>query len=439
MKVYSLAFFMVGALLFAGAVITQVFLENFIPGEIALLVFGILYLALHLRQPRWWLWMATLLVFSLAYFNLFLSGPLQDTALSPGYIRLFPALFFFSVELLIHKGLLFPSKDPTASPARRTGLLLPPILFAGLYTLIDLITLVANPGEAWTAQIFLVYALFFAAYALLRSQPLLHALATGSLALALLYSLLYADIDKLLSPLLLLAVIYYLAGLGMDFFSRTRRWSEVILWSGLGLGTLASCFAPLTKNSFAIFGAALIALFYAVEGWRRRSVWYGLPACLIFYLAYLTALLLLDIHQPQYYSIAAAVLGVVMHFVFLRSKNSLAAFISGVIAILILLSTTFTQMVQTEELRYFLLLFIESLLLLGYGLVMRSRSFFFLPILYLVLATIVVVTTVLSGVPTALIIGCTGLLLLSLGILALVTRDRLIKVSERVSERFNIW
>jgi cadmium resistance protein CadD (predicted permease) len=70
---------------------------------------------------------------------------------------------------------------------------------------------------------------------------------------------------------------------------------------------------------------------------------------------------------------------------------------------------------------------------------MRSRSFFFLPILYLVMATIVVMTTVLSGVPTALIIGCTGLLLLSLGILALVTRDRLIKVSERVSERFNIW
>ncbi len=234
-------------------------------------------------------------------------------------------------------------------------------------------------------------------------------------------------------------MIYYLVGLGMAFLSRTHRWSEVVLWSGLGLGALAACFAPFEEDSFAILGAALIALFYAVEGWRRRSVWYGLPACLIFYLAYLTALRLLGVSQPQYYSIGAAVLGVLMHNIFLRSKNPIAAVITGILTILILLSTTFTQMVQTEELRYFLLLFIEALVLLGYGLVMRSRSLFFLPIVYLVLATIVVMTTVLSGVPTAMIIGCTGLLLLCLGILALVIRDRLVKVSERVGERFNIW
>ncbi len=115
-KFYGYAFFITGGLLFAGAVVTQVILEDFLPGEVFLLGFGLLYLLLHLRQVRWWLWTPALLAFSLAYFNLFLSGPFANTAISPGAIFLFPALFFLSLDVLIYKGVLFPSKKSDSLP-----------------------------------------------------------------------------------------------------------------------------------------------------------------------------------------------------------------------------------------------------------------------------------------------------------------------------------
>ena len=41
----------------------------------------------------------------------------------------------------------------------------------------------------------------------------------------------------------------------------------------------------------------------------------------------------------------------------------------------------------------------------------------------------------MQGIMTVVLIGCTGLLLLMLGILAVIMRDRL----KQISERFNDW
>jgi hypothetical protein len=373
------------------------------------------------------------------YFNLFLTGPFENTTLPSGYIFLFPLLVFITLELLLSKGWIFPRKNQTAPPKEYYGLYLPVLIFAVIYGFIDVMILLWNSEKAWSAQIFFVYALFFAIYAVLKARPILSLLATGSLALAVFFSLNYFKTDHILTLMLLLAAVYYLAGLGMTFNQRTRSWSDIFIWSGLGLGSLAAIFAPFNQDPITILGVTVIAVSFAVEAWRKREVWLGVPACLVFYLAYLTALMQLDINQPQYYSIGAAVLGIVMHNLFLRSRNPYAALISGIFTILILLSTTFLQMSLSEQLRFFLLLFIEGLLLMGYGLLMRSRSFFFIPIVYLVLATIVVVLTVLSGVPTALVIGCTGLLLLGVGILALLMHERLLKATERVGDLFRVW
>ncbi len=326
MKVYSLAFCTFGALLFFGAVITQMVLERFVDGEIVLLVFGVLSLAFHLRQRRWWLWTLALLSLSLAYFNLFLTGPLENTTLPTGYIFLFPVLVFLSLELLLSKGWIFPRKVPTAPPNEYIGMYLPVLIFVAIYGFIDAMILLSNSGKAWSAQIFFVYALFFAVYAVLKARPILSLLATGSLALAVFYSLNYYEADHFLTPMLLLAVVYYLAGLGMAFVRRTRSWSDVFIWSGLGLGSLAAVFAPTNQDPFTILGVTIIAVCYAVEAWRQPEVWLGVPACLVLYLAYLTALLQLDVSQPQYYSIGAAVLGIVMHNLFLRSKNPIRRF-----------------------------------------------------------------------------------------------------------------
>jgi hypothetical protein len=54
-----------------------------------------------------------------------------------------------------------------------------------------------------------------------------------------------------------------------------------------------------------------------------------------------------------------------------------------------------------------------------------------LPIVFLVLGVVTVAFTVLSGLPTASIIGCTGLILLGLGILAFLLREHLVRATDR--------
>lgn len=69
--------------------------------------------------------------------------------------------------------------------------------------------------------------------------------------------------------------------------------------------------------------------------------------------------------------------------------------------------------------------------MLFYCVVIRSRSLVITSIAFAVLS----VMTVLYGLLEGILIGCTGLILLMLGILAVVLRDRL----KQISERFSAW
>jgi len=146
----------------------------------------------------------------------------------------------------------------------------------------------------------------------------------------------------------------------------------------------------------------------------------------------------LDVRQPQFYSIFAALLGMILYHLLARRGHSLTALLTGLAAQLILLSTTYFQMVGGEDLRFFFMLFFQALALLVYGLVVRSRSFVATPLLALVVGVATVALTVLSGLPTALIIGCTGLLLMLLGILALALRERLAQAADRWGSRLEL-
>jgi hypothetical protein len=150
-------------------------------------------------------------------------------------------------------------------------------------------------------------------------------------------------------------------------------------------------------------------------------------------------LLELDLRQPQLYTIAAALLGILMHYLLIRTRNPAAALATGLLAQLILLSTTYIQMLDSQDFQFFFIIFFQALVLEIYGLVVRSRSFVLLPIVFLVLSVVTVAFTVLSGLPTVLIIGCTGLLLLGLGILALLLRERLARATDRWVGRLDNW
>jgi len=79
-------------------------------------------------------------------------------------------------------------------------------------------------------------------------------------------------------------------------------------------------------------------------------------------------------------------------------------------------------------------IFFQALAVLIYGLVVRSRSLVITPIIFVVLAVVSVVYSALKGISTVVLIGCTGLILLMLGILAVVMRERITKMGERLGD-----
>jgi len=101
---------------------------------------------------------------------------------------------------------------------------------------------------------------------------------------------------------------------------------------------------------------------------------------------------------------------------------------------LILLGTTYIQMTNTEKLVYFAVLFFQGLAVLFYGIVIRSRSLVITPIIFVVLGVVMVTYNALQGISTILIIGCTGILMILLGTLAVIQRERLVRISERFSD-----
>jgi hypothetical protein len=104
-----------------------------------------------------------------------------------------------------------------------------------------------------------------------------------------------------------------------------------------------------------------------------------------------------------------------------------------------LLGTSYIQMFSTEQILYFVVLFLQALVVLVYGLVVRSRSLVLAPIIFVVLGVITVALSVLAGIPALILIGCTGLLLLLLGIAALVMREKLLAATNRLGERLSGW
>jgi len=140
------------------------------------------------------------------------------------------------------------------------------------------------------------------------------------------------------------------------------------------------------------------------------------------------------VEQAQFYSIGAAILGILQQYLLSRAGSKTGAFIMGMISQFVLLGTTYIQMINESELIYFFILFLQSLVVLVYGIVTRSRSLTFFPIGFVVLGVITVVLGQLQGIATIILIGCAGVLFLGLGILAVLMRERIAKLGEKLGD-----
>ncbi|RME90564.1 MAG: hypothetical protein D6770_02220, partial [Anaerolineae bacterium] len=358
---------------------------------------------------------------ALAYVLLLRDLHVRETALYPLGI----GLILLALDWLF--GILYRGTRLALWPSRLLG-----GTVVGVATLFLLFGTRLPQTPAWA---FGLLTVFFVAYALYHRAPALGYIPGAYLPLTVLYTLRFFEIERWLLPIILLATLYYLAGAFLRRLPARNEWAVMLRNGGLILGALTALSAPFEKSGvFAALPVAVAATLFAAEAFTRRNVWLGFPANLLYLMGYFLLLARLNVEEPQFYSVGAAILGMVMHYLLVRSGSKTGAFLTGMFSQLALLGTTYVQLVSTERLLFFAVLFFQALVVLGYGVVIRSRSLVFTPILFAVLAVFTVLYGTLKGILTVVLIGCTGLLLIGLGILALLLRERLAELRDRMSD-----
>lgn len=281
---------------------------------------------------------------------------------------------------------------------------------------------------------FFLYTTFFAFYAYVQREPRFGYAATVFLPLAIIKLSEALNFEKWIFPLIILAVLYYVAGDWLRRHQKADGWEEMLLYSGLGLGVLTSLAAAIQGGLDASIPVAIAATLFAAEAFALRNVWWALPANLLYLMSYFMILFELNVDEPQFYSIGAALLGMLMHYLLIRAGSKTGAFLAGMLSQLVLLGTTYIQMLSTERLSFFFVLFIQSMVVLIYGLIQRSRSLVITPIVFAVIGVMTVVYSALKGLGPVILIGSTGVLLLMAGIVAVLMRERITRLGEQLSD-----
>ena len=421
--------FLIGASvpLFAFAGVAWSLEDNLIGGAF-LAGSALIYLGLMISRPRVWLWIGSLTLAFAAYLaSLF--GPGSDV--DPGFALLAASIVFLTGWVVAEKWVRTSVAWQVAPKA--LGILIAAAA-AGAFLL------AGSLNEPEKAALGLgILAAYLYGLGAIRKTPELGFAASGSLAFSLVFTLIWYDVEVWVIPFVGLAAAFYLVGLLLRAGEGWGNGSNMLRYSGLALGAIVGIAAPTEGGDWAVLGVAVVASMFALEAALRRRVELGYPAIFYYLIAYIMVLNALDVAGPQAYSIGAALLGFVMHYLLVRAGSRGQAFVMGGLSQLVLLGTTYVQMLSTGEFSFFFVLFLQSLVVLAYGVTVRSRSLILAPIVFSILGVISVAFSVLAGVNTAILIGCTGLLMILLGVLALLYRDRLLTVRQRLEESFGGW
>jgi hypothetical protein len=380
------------------------------------LVIGLLFIAEMYLRKNGWFEVGAPALFSIGAFLI-----LRDLEIfREVYHLLAYSLVWVLADLLAH--LTFTNPRPLSIVTRGIG---------GLLAMINYVALFAENDANIAASGFAVYTLLSLTVSLVYRQSKLLYAFTLTLPLFVIFLFRIFEVTKWIHPVIVLAVMYYAIGIILRSIKRAEGWDETLLYSGLGIGVIVSIAAPFIGGLDAALPVAIAATLWAVEAFAKRSAWLAFPANGLYLLSYFIILGELNVDEPQFYSIGAALLGLIQHYLLVRAESKTGAFIMGMLSQFVLLGTTYIQMLS--ELNYFFLLFLQSMAVLIYGIVIRSRSMTLFPIGFVVLG-VFTSTFLLSGVGVLLVIGCTGVLLLGFGIAAVLLRERISKLGERMSD-----
>lgn len=332
------------------------------------------------------------------------------------------SLIWLLADLLAH--LAFPNPRPLKWLIRAAG---------GLAALVNYFFLFTE-SDAGAAFGFGVYALLFLTVSLLYKNPNL--LYAFTLTLPLFATFLFRSFGatQWIHPVIVVAAFYYGAGFILRKFQNAKGWESPLLNSGLGLGVIVSFGAVILGGLDASIPVAVAATLWAVEAYAKKNAWLAFPANALYLLSYFIILFELNVDEPQFFSVGVALFGLIQHYLLTRAESKTGAFLMGMFSQLTLLGTTYVELVGKSALTYFFLLFVQSLIVLVYGIVIRSRSLTFFPIGFAALGVVTVVYSALKDVGTIFVIGCTGIVLLVLGVVAVLLRERIAELGERLSE-----
>ncbi len=337
------------------------------------------------------------------------------------------SLIWILADLLAH--LAFASPRPLRLIVRGIG---------GALVLFNYLFLFSESDASIAALGFAIYTLLALTVSLVYRRQNLFYTFTLTLPLFVIFLFRIFNVTQWIHPVIVVAMVYYAAGTFLRAVKRAEGWDQALLYSGLGTGTIVAIAAPILGGLDAAIPVAIAATLWAVEAFAKRSVWLAFPANGLYLLAYFIILGELNVDERQFYSIGAALLGLIQHYLLVRAGSRTGAFIMGMLSQFVLLGTTFVQMAGSIEVpamfRYFVLLFFQSLAVLAYGIVIRSRSLTLFPIGFVVLGVITLSFLATGGIGTVFVVGCTGILMLGLGITAVLMRERISKLGERMSE-----
>lgn len=383
------------------------------------LVMGALFIAEMYLGKNGWLELGAPALFTLGTFLI-----LQDfnvTRISTHLLAY--SLIWILADMLAH--LTFVNPRPLSMVVRILG---------GVIAALNYLYLFADSDPIISSIGFAVYALLSLAVSLVYRQANLFYAFTLTLPLFVAFFFRIFDVTKWIHPVIVVAMIYYAAGTFLRAMNRAKDWDMSLLYSGLGVGTFAAFAAPVLGGLDASIPAAAAATLWAFEAFSKRNAWLAFPANGLYLLAYFIILFELNVDEPQFFSIGTALFGLIQHYLLTRAESKTGTFLMGMFSQFVLLGTTYIEMINKNDLNYFFLLFIQSLVVLVYGIIIRSRSLTFFPIGFVALGVVTVVYSALKDIGTIFVIGCTGILLLTLGVIAVLLRERIAKLGEKLSD-----
>ena len=333
------------------------------------------------------------------------------------------SLIWLMEDLIAH--LAFRNPRPLAWLIRLAGGISALINYGYLFFLSD------SPAAAVN---FAVYAPLFLTVSLVYRQPVLLYAFTVTLPLFATFLFRALGITQWIHPVIGVAVLYYAAGYLLHRRGTANGWDQPLHYSGLGLSIIVSGGALILGGLDASIPVAIAATLWAFEAFSKRNVWLAFPANGLYLLAYFIILFEMNVDEVQFFSIGTALFGLIQHYLLTRAESKSGTFLMGMFSQFVLLGTTYIEMINKNDLNYFFLLFVQSLVILVYGIVIRSRSLTFFPIGFVALGVVTVAYSALKDIGTIFLIGCTGILLLMLGVGAVLLRERITKLGEKLSD-----